>query len=72
MEEEVPKLQPNYSKEDYNNVPVYYCKDCLSLLIHQYDIHTDYCAKCGNTDIGVTTIDKWEKMYFDKYGKKSI
>lgn len=70
MEDGILQSQYKYNKEDYNNIPVYYCKECLSLLIWTYDINTDYCAKCGNTDIGVTTIDLWEELYEHKYGKK--
>lgn len=38
------------SKEDYNNEPVYYCSECLSLKIRDID-GTDYCDKCGSTNI---------------------
>lgn len=32
----------------------------------------DYCTECGNTEIGVTTIDKWLAMYKSKYGHDYI
>ena len=38
------------SKEDYNNEPVYYCTECMSLRIRNID-GTDYCDKCGSTNI---------------------
>ena len=38
------------SKEEYNNEPVYYCSDCLSLRIRDID-GTEYCDKCGSTNI---------------------
>lgn len=51
---------------------VYYCKNCLSLRIITMDIGYDFCDECGMTDIGVTTIDKWEKMYEERYGYKFL
>jgi hypothetical protein len=58
-------------KEDYNNEPVYYCKECLSLKIRTLDV-ADYCDTCSSTEIGITDIFTWEKMYEQKYGKKFI
>lgn len=63
--------QQKYTKEDYNNIPVYYCKECLSLLIRQSE-NMNYCDMCGSTDIEVTTIDLWEELYENKYHKKLI
>ena len=46
---------------------VYYCQSCHSLHILIDDSIADddwdgsYCAKCGSTDIGVTTIGEWLK-----------
>lgn len=54
------------SKEDYNNEPVYYCSECLSLKIRDID-GTDYCDKCGSTNISQTHIQEWEQMYNKKY-----
>lgn len=41
--------QPN----DYNEVPVLYCKHCLSLNIRNIPRmeDSDYCDECGSTDI---------------------
>lgn len=54
----------------YDEVPVLYCKNCLSLNIR--DVaginDSDYCDKCGSTDIGETFIDDWELMYKERYG----
>ena len=47
------------SKEDYNNEPVYYCSECLSLKIRDID-GTDYCDKCGSTNIEQIHIQEWE------------
>jgi hypothetical protein len=54
------------NKEDYNNEPVYYCSECLSLRIRDID-GTDYCDKCGSTNIEQTHIQEWEQMYNRKY-----
>ena len=54
------------SKEEYNNEPVYYCSECLSLKIRDID-GTDYCDKCGSTNINQTHINEWEQMYVRKY-----
>jgi len=59
------------TKEEYNEVPVYYCKHCLSLDIRALDKY-DYCNNCGNTHIGVALIDNWERLYENRYGEKLI
>lgn len=57
----------------YNDEPVFYCKECLSLNIQTIpDFDVDYCAECSSTNIGKTHIDKWNKLYKDKYGKTLI
>lgn len=63
------------SNVDYNAIPVFYCKHCLSLNIKTVDEsidteYLDFCAECGSTEIGQTDIHTWEKMYEQKYGKK--
>lgn len=62
------------TKEEYNDVPLYYCKRCLNLHILKMDEleGIDYCSKCGGTEIGVSLLDTWEQMYKDMYGKKLI
>lgn len=56
---------------DYNNEPVHYCKNCLSLCIKTID-NTDYCEKCGSTTIDSTQIEDWEKAYVLKYGEEFL
>lgn len=51
------------TKEDYNAIPVLYCRRCLSLCICTDDVFGDYCKKCGGTDIGETSIEEWENLY---------
>lgn len=63
------------SNIDYNAIPVFYCKHCLSLNIKTVDEsidteYLDFCAECGSTEIGQTDIHTWKKMYEQKYGKK--
>lgn len=59
------------TKEDYNNEPVFYCSECLSLRIRSLD-DTDYCDKCGSTSIEKTHINEWETMYAKKYNESYI
>lgn len=55
--------------EEYNSIPVYYCRNCLSLKIIELSDSIDYCDKCGSTEINTTSIEEWEKLYQKKYGK---
>lgn len=59
-------------KVDYNEEPVYYCKQCLSLRILSIDNDTCYCDDCGTTDIGSSSIYDWESQYINKFGHKYI
>lgn len=61
------KVKPEY----YDQEPVLYCKDCLSLCIYDMD-GFPYCNKCGSADIGEASIQQWEKMYEEKYGHKYL
>lgn len=66
-------------KEDYNSVPVSYCKTCLSLAIKDVELKTttgsdikrevSYCGKCSNTDVEEAHIEEWKEKYKEKYGK---
>lgn len=55
---------------DYNKIPVLYCKHCLSLNIRSISAieDSDYCDDCGATDIGECSIEEWESLYKEKYG----
>lgn len=46
-----------YTKEEYNNVPVKYCKRCLSLAIVGLD-DLEYCDKCGGMIIDESHIEE--------------
>ena len=60
----------------YNEEPVYYCKSCLSLKIKQVTVDnqnfTNYCDKCGSTNVVVCDIEEWEKLYNNKYNKEIV
>ena len=52
-------------KDDYNNVPVSYCKTCLSISIKNIkspELAEGYCASCGNTDIETAHVEEWEEL----------
>lgn len=57
---------------DYNEEPVVYCKNCLSLNIRVLDSNTNYCDCCGNVETEEIDIYSWEKLYEDKYGVKFL
>lgn len=56
----------------YDDIPVAYCKECLSLAVIEEDFIGDYCDECGCTDIEYTDIHTWEDMYEKKYGQKYL
>lgn len=67
--EKSSNIKEPLSKEDYNSIPVAYCKNCLSLRIRVLTEDIDYCDKCGSTEIDSTHIESWKEMYKNKYGK---
>ena len=59
--------------KDYDEEPVQYCAKCYSLRItHDDTTDSDICSVCGSTDIATTTIDRWEKLYENRYGHKFV
>lgn len=58
------------SSTNYNDEPVFYCKNCLSLKVKTVasGLNLDYCDDCGSTDIVETHIDTWQNMYRERYG----
>lgn len=45
------------TENEYNDEPVYYCRNCLSLRILRVDGSKEcYCDKCTSTHIGSTDI----------------
>lgn len=61
----------NYTTEEYNDEPVFYCKNCLSLKIKVVGGY-DFCDDCGSTHIETTHINNWEKLYEERYGSKFL
>jgi len=57
--------------DTYNDIPVFYCKKCLSLNIKSV-IGMDYCSDCNSTNIEQCHIEEWEKMYQERYGYKLL
>lgn len=56
------------SKEVFNSEPVKYCARCNSLRILDGG-YADYCDKCGHTNILECSIEEWEALYEERYGK---
>ena len=62
------------TKEDYNDIPVFYCKNCLSLAVVSIESYenVDFCKECGSTNIDRISIREWEKLYYKKYGHRYV
>lgn len=60
----------NTCKEQYNDEPVFYCKNCLSLKVRTVVVGSDldFCDECGSTDIGQAHIEEWRRLYKERYG----
>ena len=67
----LPRKYSLNSHEEYNNEPVFYCRDCLSLKIMTYE-DNDFCDSCGSSNIAQMNIKDWENLYLNKYGHKFI
>ena len=63
----------NYSgitKQEFNEMPVFYCKSCLGLaIINESDGLGSYCKTCGSASIGRTSLEIWQESYRAKHGK---
>lgn len=62
------------TKSKYNNEPVIYCKNCLSLRIRgvQGADDFDYCDECGSVNTDSCSIEEWEALYTKKFGHKYL
>lgn len=62
------------TKEEYNNIPVHYCSNCLSLAIVKDDkiSYDSFCKECGSSEIDLTTIDVWEILYEGEYDRPFV
>lgn len=63
-------LKEKSKLDEYNDVPVYYCKGCLSLKIKTVSegLDLDYCDECGCTEIEQLHIEEWRDLYKRRYG----
>lgn len=56
---------------EYNKLPVIYCRHCLYLGNPKtrkiFDETITYCPHCFGTDFDKSTIEIWEKKFEDKY-----
>lgn len=54
----------------YDEEPVFYCADCLSLRIRHVKTldNSEYCDECGSTDVRQANIEEWKKLYKARYG----
>lgn len=61
-------------KEEYDEIPVSYCRDCLSLKVMNVLGMEEacYCENCGCTDIAETSLEEWEELYKKKHGFKFL
>jgi hypothetical protein len=66
----LPTRAEQSAKEDYNSIPVHYCRECLSLRVMRVANMGDasYCDDCGCTDIEQASIEEWEQLYRKKHG----
>lgn len=56
-------------KDEYNDIPVAYCRKCMSLNIFTMDDNEDYCTECGSTDIDYVHIEEWLRLYEKRFKK---
>lgn len=58
------------SLKEFNDEPVYYCKNCLSLKIKtvMVGLGLDYCDECSGTTIEQAHIEEWQDLYRKRYG----
>ena len=69
MEESKTKIEQ--SNQDFNSEPVVYCSHCLSLAVLTVN-DTDFCDKCGCTEMASADIADWEELYKQKYGENFL
>lgn len=65
---------------EYNDIPVIYCRDCLSLDVRNFIPPSeteqvegvlddaDFCYTCGSTNLAVATIKEYIELFNKKYG----
>lgn len=70
MQNLITKEDLKLEKQKYNDIPVVYCKHCLSLRIMGVtsDENLNFCDSCGSTEIGKCSFEEWNNMYIKRYG----
>lgn len=56
-------------EDNYNDIPVFYCKHCMSLGIKEMAGTEGYCINCGSTDIGEVDFNEYTSLYRKRFGK---
>jgi len=59
-------------RKEFDEEPVEYCKDCLSLRILSLDEEMCYCDDCGSTNVGSANILEWQDLVKRRACKKTI
>lgn len=62
------------TKEIYDAIPVFYCKQCLSLRIKGLpgNDSISFCDDCNSTDVESTDIFTWQELYRQRYGSNYL
>lgn len=74
MQKNEDSMSNLFTKEVYDSIPVFYCKQCLSLRIKDVQgvVGTEFCDECNSTNVGTTDIYTWEELYRNMYGHKFL
>lgn len=62
-----------YSKKEYQDEPVFYCVNCLSLKIKELNnskLHV--CLECGTPKQEETSYDEWNQLYVERYKRQFL
>lgn len=58
----------NTKKEEYNNEPIEYCSNCLSLsIIQEEEDFPAYCKDCNSCQFSECPIEVWEEKFYGRY-----
>lgn len=75
----------NQVNKQYDDIPIIYCKSCLSLKIGNFLSESreiieeegtisdyDYCEDCGSTNLETCNIQEYEELYKQRYGHSPL
>lgn len=65
-------MENSNTKEEFNSIPLHFCKNCLSLNIRCGEDIPDFCEVCGSTDIIEANVKDWEELYIKNNGYKYL